>query len=127
MPKAKKQEEEQDTFSDIISAIDAMEMEPDRHLSIQIDQSLREAVRAVQNGGKAATVSLTFKVARAPESTKRIQISATLKKTMPPPPVSAVSLYADEDGSVHRSNPAQEQLPEPIGFPRLTNAQSQEG
>ena len=43
---AKPAEEPQDTFNDIVEAIDALETEAYRHLSIQIDNSLRDAIRA---------------------------------------------------------------------------------
>lgn len=48
MKRREDEEEQPDTFDAVIEAIDSMESEPDRHLSIQIDRSLRDAIRAAQ-------------------------------------------------------------------------------
>lgn len=100
---------EQDTFLAIIDAIDSMEPERERHVSIQIDSSLRDAVRAVQSSGQAASVTISLKVKPGPD--RRIGFHASVKAQLPRPPVAGVQLYADAEGCVHRSDPAQQRLP----------------
>lgn len=107
MPKEKA--EEQDTFNDVIAAIDANESEPERHLSIQIDNSLRDAIRAAQSSGQPASVTIVVKVKR--EVDRRVGFSATVAAKLPRPPLSGVTLYADADGNIHKSDPAQMRMP----------------
>lgn len=106
-------EQEQDAFAAIVEAIDAMEVEPDRHLSIQIDRSLRDAIRAAQNSGQGASVTITIAAKVRPDDPRRVLFSAKVAAKLPRPPVSMVSLYADDAGAVHRSDPAQQPLPFP--------------
>lgn len=101
--------DEQDTFNQILEAIDALETEEERHLSIQIDKSLRDAIRAAQNSGQPAEVTVKVKVKTGPE--RRINFSANVSAKLPRPPVSGVTLYADLDGRVHKSDPAQLKMP----------------
>lgn len=103
--------DEQDTFESIIQAIDSFEADPDRHLSIQIDRSLRDAIRAAQASGQGAAVTITVAVKARPDDTRRVNFAAKVSAKLPRPPVSAVSLYADDEGGVHRSDPAQLKLP----------------
>jgi hypothetical protein len=105
MPK----DEDQDTFKDIVEAIDALETEADRHLSIQIDKSLRDAIRAAQNSGQPADVTIKVNVKPGPE--RRVSFAAKVAAKLPRPPVSAVTLYADLDGNVHKSDPQQLRMP----------------
>lgn len=100
--------EDQDTFASVIEAIDAVEVEPDRHLSIQIDKSLRDAIRAAQGSGQPAGVTITVKVKPGPD--RRVSFAANVNAKLPRPPVSAVTLYADEAGNIHKSDPAQMKL-----------------
>lgn len=100
---------DQDTFQTIIEAIDSIEVEPDRLLSIQLDTSIREAIRAAKASGQPAGVTVAIKVKPGPE--RRMAFSANVKAQLPRPPVAIISLYADEAGQVHRSDPAQGRLP----------------
>lgn len=100
---------EQETFNDVIGAIDALEVEEERLLSIQMDKSLQEAIRAAQNSGQPAAVTVSVKVKPGPE--RRVTFSATVSAKLPRPPVSAATLYADLDGKVHKSDPAQLKMP----------------
>lgn len=104
-----KGKQDQDTFKEVVEAIDALETEPDRHLSIQIDRTLRDAIRAAQNSGQSADVTIKVKVKTGPE--RRINFSANVSAKLPRPPVSGVTLYADMDGNVHKSDPAQLRMP----------------
>lgn len=99
---------EQDTFSDVVQAIDALEVEPDRHLSIQIDNSLRDAICAAQSSNQKASVTIVIKV--TPGVERRVSFAANVNAKLPRPPLSGVTLYADADGNVHRQDPAQTRL-----------------
>lgn len=99
----------QDTFDSVVEAIDALESEPDRHLSIQIDKSLRDAIRAAQGSGQAAEVNIKMKVKPGPD--RRVSFVANVNAKLPRPPVSAVTLYADGDGNIHKSDPLQLKMP----------------
>lgn len=97
------------TFMDVIGSIDSLESDPDRHLSIQIDSSLRDAIKAAQTSGQPASITVKIKV--KPDTDRRVTFSAGLSASLPRPPVSSVKLYADEFGCVHKSDPAQLKLP----------------
>lgn len=101
-------ETDQNTFNDIVEAIDSLEHEPERHLSIQIDNSLRDAIRAAQTSNSKASVTILVKV--TPGADRRVSFSANVKAQLPRPPLSGVTLFADPEGNVHRSDPAQMKL-----------------
>lgn len=101
----KKPEEQQDTLDEVIKAIDAAEVDPDRHLSLQLDKSLREAIRASQASNQPASVTLTVKMKA--EAGRRVAFSANVNAKLPRPPVSGVTLFADANGTVHNSDPKQ--------------------
>ena len=111
---------EQDTFSEVLKAIDATEYEPERHVSIQIDDALREAICAAQTSNQSASVTITVKVKPGPE--RRVSFAANVNAKIPRPPVSAVTLFADANGNVHKSDPAQQRL----GFYDATSTRKQE-
>lgn len=96
---------EQDTFDEVMTAIDAAEVDPDRHVSIQIDRSLREAIRAAQTSGQASGVTIGVKVKPGPD--RRVSFAMNVSAKLPRPPVAAVTLYADAGGGLHASDPAQ--------------------
>lgn len=98
----------QDTFTNIVDAIDSLETEAERHLSIQIDNSLRDAIRAAQNSGQGASVTIVVKV--KPGLERRVSFAANVNAKLPRPPLAGVTLYADNDGNVHKSDPAQLRL-----------------
>jgi hypothetical protein len=100
--------DEQNTLGEVLKAIDSTESDPARNISIQIDHSLQEAVRSALNSGQVADVTLKVKV--KPGAERRVSFSATVKATLPRPPVSSVTLYADAEGFVHTSDPAQGRL-----------------
>ncbi len=95
-------------FDQTVKEIDATESDPARHLSVQIDAKLREAIRAAKSSGKAAKVTVELKVGPGPD--RRVQLSGSVKASLPNPPTNQVTLYADEDGGIHRSDPAQLKL-----------------
>lgn len=103
--KTKAEQSEQDTFDEVVSAIDSAEVDPDRHVSIQIDKSLREAIRAAQTSGQPSSVSIAVKVKPGPD--RRVSFGMNVSAKLPRPPVAAVTLYADAAGGLHNSDPAQ--------------------
>ncbi len=111
MKRRDEEEEAPDTFDAVIEAIDRMESEPDRHLSIQIDRSLRDAIRAAQTSGQKASITIALFVTSRPDDPRRVNFVAKVAAKLPRPPVSSVSLYADEEGGVHNHDPAQLKLP----------------
>lgn len=102
-------EPQPDTFDRVIAAIDLNETDPERHLSLQMDSATRDAIRTCRASGKAASVAVTIKV--TPDSARRVKLHGSVKATLPRPPVSAVTLYTDDEGGVHHSDPAQLTLP----------------
>lgn len=96
---------EQDTFDEVVAAIDSAEVDPDRHVSIQIDKSLRDAIRAAQSSGQASGVTIAVKVKPGPD--RRVSFAMNVSAKLPRPPVAAVTLYADASGGLHTSDPTQ--------------------
>lgn len=100
--------EEKSTYAVVIDAADRAEADPDRQPSAQINEALRDVVRAAQNSGQPGSVTIDIKVKPGPE--RRVEFAVYVKGKLPRPPTSAVTLYAGADGSVHRSDPAQGRL-----------------
>lgn len=116
---AEPEENGKSTLDQIIEAVDASETDPSRNLSVQIDHSIREAVRCAQNSGQSASV--TVKVAVKPGGgERRVNFAATVTAKLPRPAVSAVTLFADDAGRVHTTNPDQ------LKLPGITNRSTQE-
>lgn len=114
------EDEEKGELQRIIEAVDATESQEDRLLSVQLDTSLREAVRAAQNSNQKATVTLTVKV--SPGAERRVSFVATVAAKLPRPPVSGITLFADAKGGLHASDPAQKDLfPKPAPIHRKDN------
>jgi hypothetical protein len=107
-PAETEEQAEQDTFAKVVEAIDSLESEPSRHLSIQIDECVRDAVRAAQTSNQKASVTVVLKISPGPE--RRVSFAANVKAQIPRPPVSAATLYADAEGNVHASDPKQHHL-----------------
>lgn len=105
----KEEVEEKDTFDAIVEAIDALESEPDRHLSLQIDNSIQDAVKAAAASGQPSSVTIVVKMKSGPD--RRMIFSASVAAKLPRPPVSAVVLYADDEGRIHKSDPDQLRMP----------------
>jgi hypothetical protein len=126
MPKTEKPDTEadaKDTFTSIIEAIDSMEVEPERHLSVQIDRALREGILATKNSGQGASITISLKVKRDAE--RRVTFVGNVALKAPRPPSSAVTLYTDDDGHVHRSDPAQLRMDFPRAIPLTPNTKKE--
>lgn len=103
--KTEQQAGRQETFQLVVQAIDASEHDPDRHLSVQIDDCIRDAVLAAQTAGESATVTIKVKV--EPGVERRVTFTASVKAQLPRPPVPGATLYADRAGGLHQSDPKQ--------------------
>ena len=101
--------EVKDTFLAVVGAIDELETDPSRHLSLQIDDRLRAAIVAARAANKASKITIEVKVEPGPE--RRMIFSGAVKASLPSPPTNSVVLYADEKGEVHHQDPAQLNLP----------------
>lgn len=108
MPKPPEEKQQQDTFDAVVKAIDRMEVEPERHLSIQIDTACREAIRAAQLTGKSAAVTIKLSIKRDAE--RRVTFAADVATKLPRPSVSAVTLFTDDEGGVHSADPRQARI-----------------
>lgn len=94
-----------DTFNRIVLEIDASESDQERHLSIQLDEAVRAAVRAVRASNKKATI--TMKLTIAPDKGSRVTFGGQVDSRLPRPGTNQVTLYTDAEGNVHRADPAQ--------------------
>jgi hypothetical protein len=96
-------------FDRVIREIDRRESDPDRHLSLQLDAAVRDCIRSARASGEKATLKLTITI--TPDSGNRMTFAAKHAETLPRPANSAVTLYADAEGGIHNSDPAQMKLP----------------
>ncbi len=109
MSKQRTDNDSDNEFDRVIGEIDRLEVEPDRHLSMQLDKEVRAITRAAKAAGKPAMLKLTIKATPGPD--RRVVFSASFASTLPKPSANAVTLYADEDGAIHQSDPLQIRLP----------------
>lgn len=72
-----KRPEEQDTFDQVIKAIDDTETAPERHLSIQMDKAVRDAILAARESGQKASITLQLRV--QPEVRLRVDVTRDAK------------------------------------------------
>jgi hypothetical protein len=95
-------DEKQGPFDNVIRQIDRIEVEPERHLSIQIDNDVRAMIRSATQTGQAASVTIKLVAKRKGEL---IEITGTCTPKLPKPPVGSVRMYADEFGDLFNHNP----------------------
>lgn len=109
-------QDRQDTFLIILKALDAAETDPDRHISIQIDDALRDAIKAAQTSGEVANVSIKIKVKPGPD--RRVHFIPSVKGQLPRPPVPAAYLVRGPRGWAAQQRPQADHLrphPQPTG------------
>lgn len=99
---------DQTPFEIICQTADALESDPERHVSNVLNSSINAAVRAAMATGKAAKV--TLKLVIKPQAGNRINAAATVDAVLPRQPVSAAQLFADGMGNLHGSDPRQGKL-----------------
>lgn len=108
----KKRQQEQDTYDLIVQACEQQEVDPDRHISLQIDDSLRQGIVAAMYTGKKATVTITVDIVPGAGANRRVGFAMKHKATIPKAPVPMVEMFADKDtGKLFRADPAQNGLP----------------
>lgn len=95
--------ETEGAFNRIVAEIDRPETDPARHLSIELDEAIREITRAAAAAGKSATLTLTLTVKPGPEN--RREWTHDVKKKIPRLPRAAIVLYADQEGEPYDHNP----------------------
>jgi hypothetical protein len=102
-------EKQENAFLEALELIDSMEPEVERQVSSQLHEELRAVVKAAKASGKAAKLVIT--ITAQPKEDRRITLGASHKSTLPKPPSSGVTLYADEDGGIHKRDPLQVEIP----------------
>jgi hypothetical protein len=95
MPKEQEQQQ-MSRLAIILAAADSAEPDPDRKVSLQIEEGLAAVTRAVKETSQDGTLVITLKV--EPGAEARVGVSAKVKVTCPRPAVPSVTLYADEEG-----------------------------
>lgn len=97
------------TFQMIVDGHDDTEPgEPSRHLIENLDENLQRAIKAVEDTGKPATVTLKIKIAR--DGATRVQFFPSVKAEIPNPPLSSFALWTKGNGRLSRTNPHQKAL-----------------
>jgi hypothetical protein len=76
----------------------------------KVSQELREAVAAVQEQGKAASVSLTVKIEPFKGNPDVLSTTITSSAKIPKPSPKPGIYYPDDDGGLHRNDPRQREL-----------------
>jgi hypothetical protein len=94
--------DEMEPFERVVYEIDRTETEPNRHLSIQIDNYVQQMVRAAQDSGQAASVTIKLVAKRKGEM---IELTGNATAKLPKPAAGTVRLYADEFGNLFDHNP----------------------
>ncbi len=114
MSTQKRPAEPQDTFDFAIRMCEQTETDPDRHISILIDDALRDAVMAAMATGRKAKVTITLTVTPNPDFrvARDVAFSAGVKADLPRAPIPAVRVFADrETGELSVADPNQGKLP----------------
>lgn len=105
------QPEEMDPLARVLYEVDRLaDGDEKRHLSIQIDADIRNAVAAAENTGKVASV--TIKLNFNPKG-EMIEVSGSSAAKLPKAPAPTVMLYADESGDLFNHNPKRARGPLP--------------
>lgn len=76
----------------------------------KVSQEFREAVAAVQEHGKAATVTLQLKIEPFKGNPDVLSTTITSTAKIPKPAPKPAVYYPDEEGGLHRNNPEQREF-----------------
>lgn len=95
--------EELDPFARVVHEIDRTEVEPRRHLSVQMDLDVRAMIRAAQESGQSASVTIKLVAKRKGDM---IEVSGASTAKLPKPAAGTVRLYADDEGELFNHNPS---------------------
>ena len=74
-------------------------------------QRLAELVQAVDETGKAGSLTITFKVKPEKGGGSQKTIACDVKSKIPEIDLPEAVFFSDEEGNLHRSDPAQTDLP----------------
>ncbi len=97
-----KDPEDMDPFERAVYEIDRIEVVPERHLSVQMDLDVRNAIRAAQQSGGTASVTVKIVVKRKGEM---VEITGTSTAKLPKPAAGTVRMFADDLGDLFNHNP----------------------
>lgn len=102
--------EEMDPLARVLYEVDRLaDGDEKRHLSIQIDADIRNAIAAAENTGKAASV--TIKLTFSPKG-EMLEVTGSSVAKLPKAPAPTVMLYAD-GGELFNHNPKRARGPLP--------------
>jgi len=100
-----RREQEGNRLAAVLAAVDRAETDPERHIQIQVEESLAKAIQAVKTTGDEAKVTLIIKV--FPDQGSRVTFSARCEEKLPRAPTSTVTLFTDKAGNLLDSDPQQ--------------------
>lgn len=98
-------EQEGNRLAAVLAAVDRAETDPERHIQLQIEESLAKAIQAVKATGGEAKVTLSIKVFA--DQGSRVTFSARCEEKLPRAPTSTVTLFTDKAGNLLDSDPQQ--------------------
>jgi hypothetical protein len=73
--------------------------------------ALNDVVRAVDETGKKGSITIVLNVVPAPHGGPEKQIVVEVKSKKPIASIAPAVFFSDQDGDLHRSDPAQEEMP----------------
>lgn len=80
----------------------------------ELDETIRELTKAVQEHGKSGSVTLTIKVKPLRNSANGVEILDDINKAIPEADRGGSIMFVDENGRLHRSDPNQLQFDQPL-------------
>jgi hypothetical protein len=80
-------------------------------LHAELSDVLREVVAAVQDHGKAGSLTLTIDVKPGAKGTRTLVVSDAIKTKIPQGERPSALFFADDAGNLHREDPTQPELP----------------
>jgi len=89
---------------------------------IELDDELERLVEAVEETGKAGTLTLKLKITPKKHDSKVLELADTVLVTAPKPDVATTTAWVSADGRLTRRDPRQPELPVPTEVPRDAQA-----
>ena len=90
-------------FTDVLAQLSSGQVVDD------LNESVAEVTKAVEESGKAG--SLTLKIAIAPNGESMVTFEATVTTKTPKASLGKTLFYTDAEGGVHRRDPRQCEMP----------------
>lgn len=96
-----------DSQADVVAqdAVDVLRQHGKGALALELSAKLGEVVRAVQTTQKVGTVTLALKF--KPYKRGAIEVTHEVKANVPTEPATPSMYFSDEEGRLHRDDPAQ--------------------